>query len=239
MALPRIGILGGMGPAATILLQQRLLDAVQASKDADHIPLLIDINTQVPSRIDYLIHGRGEDPGPVLAHMAKGLQDASVDALAMPCCTAHHFAGHIEAAVSVPFLNMVTLTAQRVANAVSPGAAIGILASPATENVGLFRDALTPVGLKTVYPKAAPPMLAAIEEIKSTGPGSEAIAAVQDAVLELAEKGVEGFIVGCSEFSMISRSLTSDLPIFDAIDVLTEAITDFWFERMQRGAGTV
>ena len=69
MSIPRtIGILGGMGPEATILLQQKVLAAVQARDDADHIPLLIDMNPQVPSRIAHLIDGDGPDPGPVLAN---------------------------------------------------------------------------------------------------------------------------------------------------------------------------
>jgi len=44
----KIGVLGGMGPEATILFQQRLLKAVRAQDDQDHIPLLIDMNPQVP-----------------------------------------------------------------------------------------------------------------------------------------------------------------------------------------------
>ncbi|WP_371813793.1 hypothetical protein [Ruegeria sp. HKCCA0370] len=65
-----IGIIGGMGPEATILLQRKLVEAVPVSDDRDHIPLLIDMNTQVPSRIAHLIDGAGEDPGPTLAAMA-------------------------------------------------------------------------------------------------------------------------------------------------------------------------
>ena len=57
MGLRCIGILGGMGPEATILLQQKLVAAVTARDDADHIPLLIDMNPQVPSRISRLIEG--------------------------------------------------------------------------------------------------------------------------------------------------------------------------------------
>ena len=44
----KIGVLGGMGPEATILFQRRLVKVVPAKEDQDHIPLLIDMNTQVP-----------------------------------------------------------------------------------------------------------------------------------------------------------------------------------------------
>ena len=102
----RVGILGGMGPQATLLLQQRVLDSVQAEDDVSHLPLLIDMNPQIPSRLDWILHQQGEDPAPVLAKMAQGLETAGAQALAMPCNTAHHFSQSITNAVSIPFLNM-------------------------------------------------------------------------------------------------------------------------------------
>ncbi|MEM9344238.1 MAG: aspartate/glutamate racemase family protein [Pseudomonadota bacterium] len=241
--MPRIGVLGGMGPAATILLQQRLLEAVEVTSDAGHIPLLIDMNPQVPSRIDYLIHGRGEDPGPVLAGMAQGLEAAGVDAVVMPCCTAHHFADQIVGAIRVPFLNMVELAAQELAGHLdgdrgvgalpptSPGifmkkkkGLVGVLASPATDRIGLFQRALERHGMTAVYPEDQGAMLAAIEGIKARGPSDEDVAVVQGAMRELAEAGAGAFLVGCSEFSLISRRLRAEVPVVDALDALTAAI---------------
>ena len=66
----RIGILGGMGPEATLLIMRKTLEAVDAGDDADHIPLIVDQNPQVPSRIAHLIEGTGPDPAPMLAQMA-------------------------------------------------------------------------------------------------------------------------------------------------------------------------
>jgi aspartate racemase len=88
----RIGILGGMGPEATVLQMSRLITATPAQDDADHIPLIVDTNTQVPSRVAALIEGGGTDPAPVLAAVAKRLEEAGAGALAMPCNTAHHYA---------------------------------------------------------------------------------------------------------------------------------------------------
>ena len=69
-----VGILGGMGPEATILLMQKCLDAIDAKDDADHIPLIVHQNPQVPSRIAALIEGTGDDPAPVLKAMANDLK---------------------------------------------------------------------------------------------------------------------------------------------------------------------
>ncbi|TAG28859.1 MAG: aspartate/glutamate racemase family protein, partial [Rhodobacterales bacterium] len=121
-----VGILGGMGPEATVLFMQRLLQAVEARDDADHIPLIVHQNSAVPSRIKRLVEGVGEDPGPVLAQMARDLQAAGAKALAMPCNTAHAYAPHIIAATPLPFLDM-----RAAILAALPKGPVAMLASPA------------------------------------------------------------------------------------------------------------
>ena len=68
-----VGILGGMGPEATVLLMQKVIDRRAGGGDAGHVPLLVHQNPQVPSRIAALIDGTGESPAPVLADMARAL----------------------------------------------------------------------------------------------------------------------------------------------------------------------
>src|SRR6056297_774062 len=111
-----VGILGGMGPEATILLMQKVLAAVPAQDDADHVPLIVHQNPLVPSRIKALIEGNGPDPMPVLMSMAQDLERAGAQALAMPCNTAHHYALAVANATSLPFLNMIELTARHLAD---------------------------------------------------------------------------------------------------------------------------
>ncbi|MGD9264437.1 MAG: aspartate/glutamate racemase family protein, partial [Lysobacterales bacterium] len=69
-----VGILGGMGPAATVDLMRRVIDLTPATDDKDHIRMLVDNNPQVPSRIRAILEGSGEDPGAVLANMAANLE---------------------------------------------------------------------------------------------------------------------------------------------------------------------
>lgn len=217
----RVGILGGMGPEATVLLMQKLLRAVPATDDADHIPLIVDQNPQVPSRIRYLIEGTGKDPGPTLAAMAANLERAGAMAIAMPCNTGHHFAPEIRAAITVPFLDMVQLSTAR---ALLSGGPVGILASPAVKKVGLFDRALQGQGGHALYPDDQDALLSAIRSLKSTGPNPAALATLQAASDELQKKGAAVQMIACTEFSL----LASDLPsAFDTLDVLVKAITDF------------
>ncbi len=222
----RIGILGGMGPEATILLMQRLIAAVPAADDAGHIPLIVEQNTQVPSRIAFLLEGRGADPGPELAAMARRLEAAGAEALAMACNTAHHFAPSIKAAVKVPFIDMVGLSALRAQALAGPGAAVGILGSPAVRQVRLFETALAARGLSARYPADEAALLAAIRSIKSGDPNDAARAALAAASAELAGRGARVQMIACTEFSLIADTVVGPT-VFDTLDTLVAAIVSF------------
>ena len=222
-----IGVLGGMGPEATVLLQQRLIQAVPAQDDSDHIPLLIDMNPKVPSRIAHLIEGTGENPGPSLAAMAQRLEAAGAVALAMPCNTAHHYADAIVAAVDIPLLNMVHLALDHAEQALGRGGRVGMLASPAVHQTALFEKGLEERGLATVWPKDESLLLAAIRDIKRNGPTADAKDILQRASNELSAGGAGLQFVACSEFSLLADSLPQENRVVDTLDLLVSSIVDF------------
>ncbi len=215
-----------MGPEATILMQQRLLRAVPAEDDFDHIPLLIDMNPQVPSRIAHLIEGTGGDPAPVLAQMARRLETGGAKALAMPCNTAHSYAASITAAVDIPLLNMVTLSADQA----GPGK-VGILASPATRITGVFDKALTRVGATPVWLRDDAPLLYAIRIIKANGATVEARNILRAASEDLLAQGVDTQLIACSEFSLIAEAASAEARVIDSLDVLVDAVVAFVTEK--------
>ena len=221
-----IGILGGMGPEATILLQQKLMAALPNAKgDEDHIPLLIDMNPQVPSRIDHLINRKGADPAPVLSKMARRLEGAGAAALAMPCNTAHHYAGAIKDAVGIPFLNMVDLSAAYVVGLKDAGAFVGMLASPAVRLTHLFDKALAAYDKKTLWPSDDDKMLRAIQDIKKEGPTEISVQILREASDELAERGAIVQLIACSEFSLLSPTLQNRAQhCIDTLDILVHEI---------------
>ena len=230
----RVGILGGMGPEATVLLMSKVIAAVPARDDADHVPLIVDQNPQVPSRIRRLIEGTGDDPGPVLAGMARRLEAAGAEALAMPCNTAHHYAPAIRAAASVPFLDMVALSAARARQLAGPGGTVGILASPAVRRVGLFDRPLAEAGLTAAYPSDEAALLGAIRTVKAEGPSPAAREALAEASGDLLARGARVQLIACTEFSLIADAVAPGAQVFDTLDVLVEAVVGFALERHPR-----
>ena len=210
----RVGIPGGVGPEATILIMQKVLAAVTARDDADHIPLLVDQNPQVPSR--RLVAGGAE-------------------ALAIPCNTAHHYAATIRAAVSVPLLDMVETSAAHAAALAGPGGRIGVLASPAVRKVGLFDAPFARHGLTGYYAEDETAMLAAIRQLKASGPQPEARQTLTAASQALFERGAKVQMIACTEFSLIVASVSGQARAFDTLDILVSAIKDFALFRGAEG----
>jgi aspartate racemase len=219
-----------MGPEATVLLMQKCIAHVTvrasgALDDADHIPLIVHQNPQVPSRIARLIERHGPDPAPVLAQMARDLAAAGAQALAMPCNTAHHYAPAIRAATDLPFLDMIAVTADHLvrAGARRPG----MLASPATRLAGVFDAAFAARGLSPVWLDHDAPVLALIRAVKAGQPAATLapqMAALAQAALA---QGADHVLVACTELSLLTSALPADAPWTDSLDCLTGCIADF------------
>lgn len=225
-ALRTVGLLGGMGPEATVLFMKRVIERTSAGDDRDHIPMIVDNNTQVPSRIAALIEGGGEDPGPTLAIMAKRLENAGAEALAMACNTAHFYAEAVRDAVKIPFLDMIELAAGSVASAeASP--VVGVLASPAVQMTKLYDQAFTRRGITTLYPAHGDRMLAAIRGVKISSGDAASRETLRAAAEELAQAGATTLLVACSEFSIISDAISERHRVVDSIDVLADAVIEF------------
>jgi len=226
-AKPKLGIIGGMGPEATVLLMSRIIDLTNASDDCDHIPMLVDNNTQVPSRIKAIIEKTGEDPSATLATMAKDLESSGAKMLAMPCNTAHYYASTIQMAVNIPLLNMVDLTAELIASDSDKVASVGILGSPALELTHIYDDAFSVHNIRVIYPEKQEQMLGAIRLVKNNSTSEEARQYLQDAAKDLMQQGTERLVIACSEFSLISECLSGTCQKIDSVDVLAQAIVDF------------
>lgn len=221
-----VGILGGMGPEATILLMQKVLAAVPARDDAEHVPLLVHQNPQVPSRIKALIEGTGEDPAPTLARMARELAAGGAQALGMPCNTAHHYAPAVRAASDLPFLDMLELTAKHLAGA---GARrVGMLASPATRLAGVFDAPFAVHGLTAVFLDDDAALLSVIRAVKAGEPLDALRPRLRHEAEALLRQGADHLLVACTELSLMTDVLpTEDRHHTDSLDCLTAAIVAF------------
>ncbi len=222
---PVVGVLGGMGPEATIDLMRRVMATTPAGDDADHIHLLVDQNPKVPSRIKALIERTGPSPVDELVRMARSLEASGATVLAIACNTAHAYAGDIAASVSIPLLDMVALTAQEIAGRPLRHRRVGMLASTAVLQLGLYERAFQAYGIETRYPRPEEQeqVLDLIKAVKA-GRAAELRGAFNRLARQLLSADIDLLVVACTELSLLTDGLDADTPVIDALDVLVSAI---------------
>ncbi|MEQ6916632.1 aspartate/glutamate racemase family protein [Halomonas aquatica] len=219
-----VGVLGGMGPDATVTFMQRVIDATPAEDDIDHVHLLVDNNPKVPSRIRALIHGDGENPGPAIAEMACRLEQGGADFLVMPCNTAHYYWQFAQEAVDIPVWHIVERTLDAIARRI-PGARVGMLCSPALRKIGLYEGFVESRGLSLVYPDDEASVLEVICAVKrGQGRHPETLAAFARAADDLRARGADVLVLACTELSVIQDALDASVPIVDTVQVLAEQV---------------
>jgi aspartate racemase len=161
--------------------------------------------------------------------MARKLAGWGVDFLAMPCNTAHIYHPGVQESVSIPVLDMIELTTERISTENSGLKTVGILASSAVLDLGLYEKRLAEKGVDLISPVAANQelVMAAIRKIKTSNYGREIMDDIQAAADDMVDRGAEALIVACTELSIISTSLQLPDPCYDASQVLAEAIVNF------------
>ena len=208
-----LGVLGGMGPAATLDFLAKLQALTPAERDQDHIRTLVDINPQVPDRNDPL-----NKPGPVLAEMAGALRGAGADVLAIACNTAHAYADIITRSSGLPLIDMIG-TASAAAR--DSGARLaGVLGT--REALKLYREYLAAqgMGMVTLEPDRQEAFMALIYQIKRGERGPQVREAMAALAADLTAGGAEAIIAGCTEVPLVLGADDIRLPFIDAGEVL-------------------
>ncbi|MDK2783634.1 cysteate racemase [Thermococcus sp. PK] len=215
-----IGILGGMGPLATVELFKRIVLKTPAKKDQDHPRIIIYNNPKIPDRTAYIL-GKGENPLPELIDSAKKLESWGADFIIMPCNTAHYFADEIQKAIKIPLINMVEETAEYIKTLNLKK--VGLLATDGTIKGMVYHNALLKRGIEIAVPdkNGQRELMDAIYEGIKAGN----LEWGREKMLEIAkklEKRGEGLIAGCTEVSVVLRQEDFDIPLIDPMDVIAE-----------------
>ena len=210
-----LGVLGGMGPAATVAFLARVQALTPAEGDQDHIRILADINPQVPDR------NRAPDAAEaVLGQMAMRLRDAGAQVLAMPCNTAHAQAAGIRK-VGLPFIDMIAETTEAVA---AGGARkIGVLATPGGE--ALYARSLQARGLQVVRLAGdhREAFMACIYAVKRGDVGEAPRAEMRRLAAALVSAGAQAVIAGCTEVPLLLEAGDVGAAFVDSAEVLAAA----------------
>lgn len=229
-----VGVLGGLGPEATLDFYAKVLSLTPATRDQDHLHMIIDSNPQVPNRNE-AVAGTGSSPGPMLAEMAAGLEKAGADFLVMACNAAHAYQKEVEAAVSIPFVSIIEETCEATLQAVPRLKKVGVLGSSGCLDAGLYQKAFAKRGVTALVPTDADrdTFMKVLYRIKAGDKGAD----VRGSMCALAESllggGAQAIVAGCTEVPLVLSGDVLPCPLIDSTAVLAERTVFYAWNGLQ------
>jgi len=207
-----VGILGGMGPYATIMFYRQLLAATPAARDWEHLHVLIDSNVKIPSRTRACLFGE-PSPAPGMIASIRALAVAGAGFAVVPCNSAHFWYDEVSRATPIPWLNILQVNADALAR-VGRSAPL-VLGGPVVLRNRLYSERLP----GAVYPREdeEPAIGTAIETVKLHGQAdSPAVAGLRELVAAHRDD-IDCVLLACTELAGLETELARpDLPVFDA-----------------------
>jgi len=212
-----------MGPEATVDFMAKVIAATPASKDQDHIHMLVDHNPTVPNR-QAAILGDGEDPGPALAEMAARLEAAGAEFLVIPCNTAHVFEDSIKAVTQIPLVSIIAVTIDEIGKQAPGAVTVGLLATDGCLAARVYQDALEAQDLIPLLPDSGEMvrLMHLIHAIKGGATGEDSAQGMRELALSLCNRGAEVVIAGCTEIPLVLDQSALPVPLIASTDVLAQ-----------------
>lgn len=218
-----MGVLGGMGPAATLDFMAKVYAADRAAVEQDRVRLIVDCNPAVDDR-NLATRGEGPSPGPALAAMARGLEAAGAEFLVIACNTAHAWIAEVAAAVDITVLSMIDAACGAVATQSPDAKRIGLLAGQGCLDADIYQSAFAARGWTAVLPgpETQAGFMAALYRIKSGAMGTAERDAFLACAREVAAAGAEAVVAGCTEVPLLLSPSDLSIPLIDATEALAE-----------------
>lgn len=222
------GVMGGMGPDATVDFMAKVIALNPSGRDQDHVRMIVAQDPTVPNRRDAIASG---DTAVTrhLGDMARRLEAAGADFLVMVCNTAHVFLDEVNETTSIPFISIIDETVSEVTRRCPEARVVGVMATDGCIDTGIYQRAIEASGCQAIVPdeQGRVELMSLINAIKA-GDQDADIAARMAAVADgLVERGAEAIIGGCTEIPIVFEGAGFHVPVISSTNVLAERTVAF------------
>ncbi len=220
-----LGVLGGVGPLATIYFADLVVKMTDAKTDQEHIAMVILNHSSIPDRTDYILDKTKPNPLPVMIKDAKLLEDDNCDFIVIPCNTAHYFYDEIQKSINIPIINILEETVCYCEKTIPSIKKIGVLATVGTLKSKAYQNIIEKHGLECVVPSAEDQeslMNIIYNQVKA---GEKVdIFEFHRIIGEMKKQGCDAVVLGCTELSVIKKDFKIDSPdVVDSMECLARA----------------
>jgi len=223
-----VGVMGGMGPDATVDFMTKVLRLTDSDRDQDHVHMIVDQDPTVPNR-QAAIRSGDDDVSPALARMAVRLQNAGADFLVMVCNTAHVFLDGVYKETSIPFIHIVDESIAEIDRVAPDAKSVGVMATDGCLDTRLYQDAVEATGRTAIVPDSEnlSALMKNIHAVKAGDQGPAVADAMRGVARSLVDRGAEIIIAGCTEIPIVFDGTDFAVPVISSTDVLAERTLAF------------
>ncbi|MGN6459999.1 MAG: aspartate/glutamate racemase family protein [Pseudolabrys sp.] len=228
-AIPKLGVLGGMGPAATVDFLRKLVAETPASTDQEHVPTVVYSAPYTPDRTASIL-GQGPSPLPVMLNGMRLLEQLGASCVAIPCNTAHYWYSELMESSAIPILHIADAACDHAAQKVSVGGCIGILATAGTLVSGVYQRRIESRGYQCLNPEQRDLdelIMPAIYQVKA-GNIAAATPLLEQAKRRLVERGAGQVIMACTEIPLALEIGETEEFLIDATQALARNCVNWW-----------
>ncbi len=219
-----IGVLGGMGPLATVDFMHKVIEATPGNCDQDHVPMIVYSVPQIPDRVSAIMAGTDE-PFPAILQGLRTLERAGAELIAIPCNTAHAWFDRLAASTDIKILHMADAVCQRVGKRRET---IGLMATTGTLKAGFYQRYLTSAERTVMHP--TPDTQAIIGQAIRAVKVNDLVAArlhMSAAADALFAAGADRLLLACTELPLAVKGTSVESHCLDATVCLAEACVAF------------
>lgn len=217
----KLGIIGGMGPMATVYFMELIVNMTKANCDKDHLEMIVHNIPTIPDRTSYILGNSKESPLPRMMQILESLKRESVSCVAIPCMTAHCFYDEL-CDLNVPIIHCLRETALELKRAGVKKA--GLMATDGTISSGIFQKILMENNIDVVIPDEihqAKIMSLIYDDIKAgKTPSYESFEEIKTYFIQT--MGAQAVILGCTELSLIKKAYDLGDGVIDTLEVLAK-----------------
>lgn len=222
-----LGVLGGLGPLATVYFMDLLVKMTEASCDQEHIPTLVLNDAEIPDRTQYILGQSSHSPLPKMKKNAELLQNCGCDYIVIPCNTAHYFYDEVQKAVNIPIINILDETVKYCVDRNPDIKKVGVLATEGTTKSASYKKYIEKYGLEEVIPSQEDSVCLMNIIYNQVKAGRQVnITEFMRIIWNMVRAGSDVIILGCTELSIINRDnrLTKNYHnIVDSMEVLARS----------------
>jgi aspartate racemase len=215
------GVMGGMGPDATVDFMAKVIALTDSGRDQDHVHMIVDQDPTVPNRQAAIASGK-DDVSDRLTEMAQRLERAGADFLVLVCNTAHVFVDGVRENASIPFVSIIDETISEIARQAPAAKTVGIMATDGCIDTRIYQDAVEASGRTALEPDAdnLAALMRFIGAVKAGDQGSDIAAGMESVAQSLVDRGAEVIIGGCTEIPIVFEGDGFAVPVISSTNVL-------------------